>query len=262
MNSFSEKVIVTVLILSSLVWISGCSTVPQVKEGSTIGVETKAESIAVDAQGWWHLRFKIYWSGADNLNETETGESNEEESPSWYMGALIADQILAPIIKEQGNNLFLWRFHRRAGDDETGHQFSFIFYSKPEVADKVSEAVKANLLVDQLLESGLLVEVKYPDTSSIDKPLISDTADQRWPDEIKKTWPIFIMGASEMWLMMMETLADAKPGNKEEMSVDELVRLYQEVEQELDTLWRNESRHAYFHHLNALFGYEHLLVRF
>ncbi len=263
MNSCYEKVIVAMVVLSSLVLSSGCSTAPSVKQGpAPSGIETKAESVAMDTEGWWHLRFKIYWSGADKSDETETEDETQDEVPAWNIGPLIADRIIAPVIKEQGKDIFLWRFHRRAADDETGHQFSFIFYSKPEVADKVVEAVKANLLVEDLIESGHLVAVKYPDTSTIDKPFIADTADQRWPDEIKKTWPIFIMGASEMWLMMVESLAEANPGNKQEMDVEALVQLYLEVEQELDALWREESRHAYFHHLNALFGYEYLLVRF
>ena len=264
MKIFSQKTVFAVLVLLSLSTISACSKAPQVKETPAEGVETQSGLLASEAQGWWYLRYKIYWPGADELNDSENGNDTQDtqEQPSWYMGPLIADQIVAPVIKQLGQDLFLWRFHRRAADDSSGHQFSFIFYSTPEVADRVAEAIKANPLVDQLIEAGLLVEVKYPDTAIIDKPRISDTSDQDWPDEIQTSWPIFIMGASQMWLMMVETIADANPEAEKVRSVDELVTLYQAVEEKIDTLWRTESRHAYFHHLNALFGYEQLLVRF
>ena len=104
--------------------------------------------------------------------------------------------------------------------------------------------------------------MKYPETMEIDRPAISDTSDDRWAKEIQNAWPIFIMGASETWLMLTETIADANPKSKEDMSVGELVALYEEVEEEMNDLWREEARHAYFHHLNAIFGYEYLLMRF
>ncbi len=256
--------------------------------------ESEAEA-TLATEGWWYLSFKINWVGADNEpeeegealacscededvapeNEAEKTEAVKEakeikkdsdrddvEDPSWFMGSLIADRILAPVIREQGKNFFLWRFHRRAADDATGHQFSLIFYSTPQTADAVSETIKANELVAQLIEDGLLVEVKYPDSSVIDRPAIADTSDERWAEEIQNAWPIFIMGASEMWLMLTETTADTHPKSTDDMSVDELVALYTEVEENMNGLWREEGRHAYFHHLNAIFGYEYLLMRF
>ena len=257
---------------------------------------------ALATEGWWYLRFKINWAGADNepvdeieesvcncedavlvgvdedLASEKDAEEKEEtkaakeikkdsdrddvEDPFWFMGSLIADRILAPVIREQGEDFFLWRFHRRAADDATGHQFSLIFYSTPQTADAVSETIKANELVAQLIDEGVLVEVKYPDSAAIDRPAIADTSDERWAEEIQNAWPIFIMGASEMWLMLTETIADANPKSSDDMSVDELVALYTEVEEDINDLWREEGRHAYFHHLNAIFGYEYLLMRF
>ena len=38
-----------------------------------------------------------------------------------------------------------------------------------------------------------------------------------------------------------------------------MVAFYQEVNTTLSELWRKEGRHAFLHHLNALFGYEPLI---
>jgi hypothetical protein len=267
-NRLFKRLPGAILILFSLVMMSACSTAPQVKQTAELaGVPGEAAETtgAESVYGWWDIHFKIYWSGADTTHE-ENGSGgnsdNTDDPPAWYMGPLLADRIMAPVIKQEGQNIFLWRFHRRAVSDEAGHQFSFIFYSTPEVAERVEAAVKANPLVDQLIEAGLLSEVGYPDVSVIDQPRVSDTSDQHWPDEIKSTWPVFIMGASEMWLKMTEDLADADPEAGEQMSVAEMSKLYQRVEEQLDTIWREDSRHAYFHHLNALFGYKRSLVGF
>lgn len=183
-------------------------------------------------------------------------------SPNWYLGSLIADQIVAPVIKQQGDGIFLWRFHRRAGADATGHQFSFIFYSDQAKADEVVAQIQASPVLAQLHEAQLLHDVVYPNTDTINKPLISDTADARWPEEIKSTWPLFIMGASQMWLMQLETIADAHEDAQPEMTLDEMLELYEDVQATMDEMWQEKARHAYFHHMNGLYAYEKVLVGF
>ncbi len=191
-------------------------------------------------------------------------DTNKDDiaDPSWYVGSLIADRVLAPVIREQGKDIFLWRFHRRAGRDTKGHQFSLIFFSNAETAEQISESIKADATVAALIEEGVLEEVIYPDITEYKYPRVADTSDARWPEEIQNAWPVFIQGASEMWLMLLETISHRHPDYNEEMSAEALVDLYKDVEDEMDTLWREEARHAYFHHLNAIFGYEYLLMRF
>ncbi len=189
-------------------------------------------------------------------------EDKEFIQPSWHVGSLIADQVLAPLIKQHGNDIFMWRFHRRAGNDAKGHQFSFIFYTDQQQADKVIAQIQAHPLVVQMLEEGVLHKMAYPETDKIDKPLLSDTADKKWPDEIKKSWPLFIMGASQMWLMQLETIAQAHEDYQEDMSLEEMLAFYEDVQLTMDEMWREQARHAYFHHMSGLYAYEKVLVGF
>jgi hypothetical protein len=40
------------------------------------------------------------------------------------------------------------------------------------------------------------------------------------------------------------------------LSLDEYEEFYKEVNATITSLWENNGRHAFLHHLNALFGYQ------
>jgi hypothetical protein len=64
------------------------------------------------------------------------------------------------------------------------------------------------------------------------------------------------MGASQMWLnLIAETVADM-PTADTALSLDEYEEFYKEVNATITSLWENNGRHAFLHHLNALFGYQ------
>ena len=71
---------------------------------------------------------------------------------------------------------------------------------------------------------------------------------------VQKTWPSFIMGASEMWLGLVDELSEQIPG-----SVDD-DQHYRDVQTELSSFWREQGQHPFLHHLNALFGYEEMII--
>ncbi len=188
---------------------------------------------------WTYLRFRLARDGSGEVDS--------------YLDALIADQILAGAIAREADEILLWRFHRRWPDDSTGHQFSFIFFTRPVVADRLIARVRSDPLVDRLHEEGHLAEFRVDRTSPDVGAGAGATSDPSWPPAIQHEWPKFIMGASRMWLGLVQSEA-AKHAELE------LHERYRAVETALDELWFEQANHAFFHHLSALFGYKPVRV--
>jgi hypothetical protein len=90
-------------------------------------------------------------------------------------------------------------------------------------------------------------------------PTIADTSDAAWPPEIQASWPWFIMGVSQTWLSLIKQVTAEQP--IQEPSPEALLDYYASVNDRVTALWRDYGQHAYLHHLNALFGYEPLVIR-
>lgn len=197
-------------------------------------------------KSWRRLFFHLAWDQA--------------EEPDWHLDALLADQVLAPIIAHSEARISLWRFHRRAARDDHGHRFSFLFYADPETAEVINNGVNRSPLTTRLLEAGVILEVRL---ANLDEPLAEDvggTSDPAWPVAIMRAWPWFIMGVSQSWLRLIDEVKAQRPP-PDELSVDEALDYYRGVHDEVSTLWREQGQHAYLHHLNALFGYQLLIIR-
>ena len=233
---------VSFIIILSILAVAGCATTVQRKAVETI--EPPPAEIATSA-GWWSARFRMYWP--------------PEEEPFWHTDLLIAHQIVAPVILQYKDRIHLWRFHRRAARDGAGHQFSFIFYATAETAYQVYDTLRSDALLTEMAAAGKVIEAVYDNPDRIAKPRIQDTSDPNWPSLIQKSWPYYIKGVSQMWLSLIaETVADM-PTAETHMSLDQYEALYKEVNATLLSLWENNGRHAYLHHLNALFGYKPLV---
>jgi hypothetical protein len=109
--------------------IAGCATTVKRKAVETI--EPPPAEIASSA-GWWSARFRMYWP--------------PEEEPFWHTDLLIAHKIVAPVLLQYKDRIYLWRFHRRATRDRAGHQFSFIFYASAQTAYQVFDTLRSNAL--------------------------------------------------------------------------------------------------------------------
>ena len=219
--------------------IAGCATTVKRKAVETI--EPPPAEIASSA-GWWSARFRMYWP--------------PEEEPFWHTDLLIAHKIVAPVFLQYKDRIYLWRFHRRATRDRAGHQFSFIFYASAQTAYQVFETLRSNALLSEMAYTGRVIEEVYDNPDRITKPRIKDTSDPNWPSLIQKSWPYYIKGVSQMWLnLITETVADM-PTPDAPLSLDEYEELYKEVNATVTSLWENNGRHAFLHHLNALFGYK------
>ena len=141
------------------------------------------------ANSWWYARFRLTWP--------------ENTEPSWHIDLLIAHKIIAPVLYVHSNDISLWRFHRRAARDDEGHQFSLTFYSSPGTADQIFNALKTDKLLKRLKRSGIILKDIYTDTAKPSVFRIEDTSDGNWSPEIRKSWPYFIMGVSQMWLSLI-----------------------------------------------------------
>ena len=226
-----------ILIVVLLIGQWGCATVqPQPLE-----VDNVPGSLP-QGQGWWAARFRI--------------DRQDDESPNWHIGTLLAGEVIAPVFDSHYRDILIWRVHRRAGADDHGHVFSFIFYSAADGAQRIYNDIAANPVLARLRQDGTISWVGFDDLHEISKPDIEDTSDSNWSPLVQKTWPALIMGASRMWLDMVGELADAYADEPD------LERRYELVQQDLSDIWAFQGQHAILHHLSAIFAYEPLQIRY
>ena len=197
-------------------------------------------------RSWWRLSFELEW------------DRNEE--PNWHADVLLADQVMAPIISHGEPRILLWRFHRRASTDESGHRFSFIFYADQETAAMVNNGIENSSLAARLLEEGIVREVRMAKQNKTAAQDIGATSDKHWPESLRRSWPWFIMGVSQSWLRLIDEAKASRPP-PERVSTAELLEYYRELHEVVSSLWREHGQHAYLHHLNAVFGYQLLIIR-
>ena len=112
----------------------------------------------------------------------------------------------------------------------------------------------------RMKRAGVIIEDLYDDSYKIVSPNIDDSGDTIWSSPIKKSWPYFITGVCEMWLKLIEEIADDLPAGKKLKSLPKILAFYQEVNDAVKKTWQEEGGHALLHHLNAIFGYEPVLV--
>ena len=223
--------------------VAGCSSLGQIQP--QVPKPLTPQTLSQEERGWWGARFYILWP--------------MDEEPSWHVDLILAHQIVLPVLQQYRDEIELWRFHRRAARDEYGHRFSFLFYASPATAFDIMHALMNDPLLDRLKYSGLVLEVVYDDPAVVAKPNIEDTSDPHWPDVVRRNWPYYIMGVSHMWLNMIAEIAAQQPDGDNFSTISELVAFYQKVNASLSEMWREDGRHAFLHHLNALFGYEPLI---
>lgn len=201
-----------------------------------------------DNHGWWYVQFVKHWP---------------EDTPAPFsLDLLIADRVIQPVLRQHREKIALWRFHRRAARDHAGSKFSFIFYATPDDASTIINAINSEQALVQLTENNMIEKVWKDSPDDNGRPNIEDTSDREWPEEIQSSWPYFIMGVSQAWLALINELTGKYPFPEHEESLDEMLVYYDEVSNRIDQYWHDDGGHAYLHHLNALFGYRPLQVRF
>ena len=225
-----------------LITLTGCASLDQ---GARPEVKPVAPEELPSGNGWWGVRFRMNWP-------PDTG-------PVWHMDLYLAHQVIMPLLKEKKNDIHLWRFHRRASRDRAGRQFTFYFYSAPRTAQQIYDALQSNPILIDTLSAGVIDEIVYDDPANINRPNIGDTSDKKWPLSIQKTWPYYINGVSQMWLNLLAEIADRDLKGNDPASIEDIESFYRQVDETVTDLWQENGRHAFLHHLNAIFEYEPLI---
>lgn len=234
------RLVGTVLVMAVIV---GCASLGPV---ATPSLEPKKETLESTEHGWWHARFVIKWP--------------EDQEPSWHVDLLLAREIVSPVLHQYKKHMVLWRFHRRAVRDKIGHQFSFIFYASPETAREVYGGMQSHPRLAALKRAGIVTKDSYDDTTQMSQPRIEDTSDFDWSLPIKRSWPYYMMGVSQMWLHLIADIAGEVSKETGSSSAQDMEAFYRQVNASLEATWREEGGHAFLHHVNALFGYKTVII--
>ncbi len=233
-NTLTKRAIIGIALL---MMIAGCASMGRVQ---TPPIKPLKPAVLPAGDGWWYARFRLNWPA--------------DTQPVWYPDLLIAHQVISPLLKQYQNDILLWRFHRRAARDLGGRQFSFIFYSSAATAAKIFAVIDADGHIKALKSGGTIDRVVYDRPADVNRPNIEDTSDRNWPLAIQKSWPYYIMGASRMWLDLIAEVASQNLSDPPPSTLPEIEAFYQRVDKEVTDLWQQQGRHAFMHHLNAIFG--------
>lgn len=231
-------------LLAVLLLLAGCSRVVVVQAPAD-AIPTGSMDTVADENAWWSIEFRLAW--------------DQEEEPEWYVDALLADQVCAPALSEFGSQIDLWRFHRRAARDGIGHRFSLRVYTDRVTADILLDRIREESVLQWLESNEHIVSLEMRRLHKPELEPLAHSSDTNWPREIQSSWPWFIMGVSQTWLSLIRQVMAEQP--LEETSPDALLDYYRGVNDRVTELWRVYGQHAYLHHLNALFGYQPLVIR-
>lgn len=193
---------------------------------------------------WWVYRFRIAWP--------------PEEPPDFAVDLLLAHAVVKPSLEIFAKRLSYWRFHRRAVRDDTGHQFSLLFYTDPATAGELYASLQASPVLEEVRGQGLVTRLLMDDPNVPMRPGIADTSDPSWSPMLQRHWPAYIMGVSIMWLGLIDDAVSALPPDQRK-DPDRLA-VYRAADERLTALWFKEGQHALLHHLSAVFGYRELLI--
>lgn len=215
----------------------------------------------VQHASWRAIRFSVNWP--------------EQSEPRWEVDLLLAKEVLEPLLNRYRNKIPLWRFHRRAAPDPTGHQFSLLVFADSETVASIYSELLQDAVVRSAIDKRLLMSVRLDLPIGSQPTAIEGASDAGWPVEIRKAWPFFAMGVSQSWLALLssavkesavqgtavqETKAAAANTEKDDNLARMLIR-YKKANELVSLLWRDAGGHAYLHHLSALFGYQPVIFK-
>jgi hypothetical protein len=224
-----------------LLGATGCAALRPSTDVTSAATPSVPGALA-DGTGWWYARFSI--------------ERPAGEPPRWYIDSLLGGEVVTPVFERHFEDILIWRVHRRAGNDDYGHVFSFIFYSSAAGAQRIYADLDKNPVLRTLRQEGRVTAVSFDNLATITRPRIEDTSDRHWPLSVQQTWPALAMGASRMWLDLVGIIAAEHTGEQD------LEQRYMKVQQEITDLWAEQGQHAVLHHLSAIFAYQPLLITY
>lgn len=221
------------------VFLVGCASVPRAYPPAALPAANEP------AMAWHSCRAKLSW---------------ETDQPApWDADGLLAVALFAPLIESLGPHLEIWRFHRRAGRDGAGRRFSFIYRASELGHNSIVEWLEQHPLRMALHAAGVLEQLDCSDVAYWSGPGMGATSDAAWSPAMQEVWPQYIHGVSRMWLELMRMQIGPLRG---ERSLDELLAASAEAQRVTTLVWQGEGQHALLHHLNAVFAYQPLLIRY
>lgn len=229
------------LVVLALLLPVACATIPT--PSPPADAEPPPQEQQSGQPAWWYARFNIEWP--------------DDQDPALHLGPMLADQVVAPVLAAHRENIRLWRFHRRAGRDAAGHDFSFIFYSTPSAARAIFAALDDSVVLRELEARGR-VHLQIDDTKHPERLGLAATSDPNWSAELAQAWPYYIMGVSELWLKLVQRYAESEVSP--DADIVALEAAYRRVDERVSDTWRMEGEHALLHHLSGVFGYRPIII--
>lgn len=193
---------------------------------------------------WWYARFRLQW--------------DQQSEPDWSLDVLLADQLVRPALQQYPQQIALWRVHRRAAPDAAGHQFSFIFRSTPDTAAAIFQQLTASPWLPRLQQQQVLMSWYFDNPLQPARADIAATSDPSWPSALQQSWPYYIQGVCQTWLALIANgeLPDASA------PLSDWFDYYRQRQQAVTQLFQSSGQHGFLHHLNAIFAYQPMLMRF
>ena len=196
---------------------------------------------------WCRFIFKFEWS--------------EDEGPRWWVGTYMIDTLFREILKVYGKKICMWRFHRRAEQDDNGHQLTLMCYTTERVGRRIELHISKSKVIRTLSGGSFLRSYRV----NFSGETISSTSDGKWDEVMRNAWPFFIQGVCESVLVMLERLhiESSYSDIPRDLLTDEWIESYYGViHKRLVELWERQGSHAFFHHVGGVFGYAPVYVRF
>jgi len=173
------------------------------------------------------------------------------QKPKWWIDICLIDTVVRDVLAQHGKQIELWRFHRRAKNDDSGHKFSFLCFCSDEISESIQKLVDEHSVPKCFLESSILEKLEKEEYGS----RIEATSDGTWSIELKKAWPRYIMGVSALMLELISEIRSHHSLSVSTNNTADLEKIYSAVNKRLIGIWSSEGSHAFLHHINALFGY-------
>ena len=142
-------------------------------------------------------------------------------------------------------------------DDAVGHEFTFLCYAVEDVHHTIDRSVTEHPALGFLRDTGLLREFLGSGSGSA----IGATSDAAWPLPLQETWPYYIDGVSRMALELIDKLRTSPRPALDPSSIADCETYYMELMTRFNTVWHHWGSHAFFHHINAVFGYQPVVAQ-
>ena len=197
---------------------------------------------------WYEFNFKMNWT--------------QNQEPKTWIDIFIVDEIIQDVVSKNKSVIELWRIHRRWSNDPTGHQLILSCFTQEQNANSIKRYIIGSRPFKFLQENNLLAEeLETAAGGESIRDIADDKSTRNWPEELKNSWPYYISSCSEMFLCLIDSLKGGAKSDIDGKDVSEIESYYTGINNRLMNIWQGHGSHAFFHHINAIFGYQPLMAK-